>query len=120
ALRPGLSRKGRPLRRPGSWDLRFLGPINTVRRLASLLRNCDREVGPVCGAEDAVGHAAGVVRPGPFALPDRPRALAGDVAEGTAERAQAAPARLEGDVGDGQVALAEQRLGALDPPREQV
>ena len=74
----------------------------------------------MCGAENACGHAAELVRRGPLARPDRARALAGDVAEGAPERAQALPACVKGDLGDGQVGLAEQRLGPLDAPRQEV
>jgi hypothetical protein len=74
----------------------------------------------VRGAEDTGGHAAELVRRGPPARPDRARALAGDVAEGAPERAQARPARAEGDLGDRQVSVAEQRRRPLDAPREQV
>ena len=72
------------------------------------------------GADDAGGHAAELVRRGLLARPERARALAGDVAEGAPERAEALPARLEGDLGDGQVGVAEQRRRPLDAPREQV
>ena len=66
------------------------------------------------------GTRAELVRRGPLARADRARALAGDVAEGAPERAEALPAGLEGDLGDGQVGVAEQRRRPLDAPREQV
>ena len=71
-------------------------------------------------AEEADGHVFELVRSGLLARPELTRALAGDVAERAPERAQAAPARLEGDLRDGQVGVAEQRRGPLDSPREQV
>ena len=46
----------------------------------------------------------------------RARALAGDVAEDAAERAEAVPAGVEGDLDDRQVGVAEQGGGPLDPP----
>jgi len=74
----------------------------------------------VRGTEEAGRHAVGLVRRGPCARPDRARALAGDVVEGASERAQTFPACLEGDLGDGQVGVAEQRRRPLDAPREQI
>ena len=48
------------------------------------------------------------------------RGLAGNVAKDAAERTQARPAGLEGDVGDGQVGVAQQRGRLFDPPRQEV
>ena len=69
---------------------------------------------------EITGRNSAVVRFGLHALAERGRALAGDVAEGAPERAQAAPARVEGDLGDGQVGVAQQGHRPLDAPREQV
>ncbi len=66
------------------------------------------------------GTRAELVRPRPLARPELARALAGDVAERASERAQAVPARLERDLGDGQVRVAQQRRRPLDATREQV
>jgi len=74
----------------------------------------------VRGANDAAGHAAELVRLGPLARAHRARALAGDVVEGATEGAEALPARVERDLGDGHVRVAQQRHRALDAPREQV
>jgi hypothetical protein len=53
-------------------------------------------------------------------LADRSRVQARNVAEGAAERTQASPSGLKGNLGDGQVRVPQQRRGALDAPREQV
>ena len=52
--------------------------------------------------------------------PNSTGVLTDDVTECAPERAQAVPARLERDLGDGQIRIAEQRSGPLDAPREQV
>ena len=78
------------------------------------------------GAHEANRHAAELMRRGPPARPgagagaNRPRAPAGDVAEGPPERAEAPPARAEGDLGDGSVGVAEQGGGAFDPAGQEV
>src|SRR4029077_19273198 len=87
---------------------------------APLLRNCDLEVGPMRRAEEAGGHAAEFVCRSPLADPDGPWARAGNVAEGAAESAQALPARVEGDLGDRQVRVAEQRHRPFNAAGEQV
>jgi hypothetical protein len=74
----------------------------------------------VRGHEEAGGHAVEIARRGSLALPDRAWVLAGNVAEGAAESAQALPPGLEGNLGDGEIGIAEQRGRALDTPREQV
>jgi hypothetical protein len=74
----------------------------------------------VRGAYEAGGYAAEFVRRGPRPCPDHARTLAGDVAEGTSERSQTFPARVEGNLGDGPIGVAEQRRSPLDAPREQV
>src|SRR5690349_4185593 len=87
---------------------------------ASLLRNCDCEIGSVRRADVTARNAAELACLGPLAVPDGAGTLASDVAERAPERAEARPPRLKGDLRDGQVGLAEQRLRALDAPREQV
>jgi len=77
-------------------------------------------MGALRSAQDAGWHAPEFVTSGPLALPDFARILASDVAEGAPECAQAFPAGAKGDVGDGQVSIAQQRRGPLDAPREQV
>ena len=72
------------------------------------------------GAEDARGHAAEVARRGPRSRPHRARALAGDVAESAAERAEAVPAGLKRNLGDRRFGVAQQRRRALDAPREEI
>ncbi|HET6577913.1 MAG TPA: hypothetical protein VFG66_06295, partial [Gemmatimonadales bacterium] len=72
------------------------------------------------GAEPAGGHAAELVRRPALARPELARALAGDVAEGAPKGAQASPAGPKRDLGDGEVGVAEQRRGPLDPPGEEV
>ena len=72
------------------------------------------------GADEAGRHPLERVRRGLLARAQFARALAGDVAERAPERAQAFPAGLERDVGDGQVGVAQQRLGALDAARQQI
>src|SRR6202790_190089 len=120
APRPDLARIDRPLGHIGSCDLLLFRALYIGRHPASLLRNCDREVRPVRRADEAGGYAAEFVRPGPCPGPDRARAFAGDVAEGTSERSQAFPARVEGNLSDGTIGVAEQRRRPLDAPREQV
>jgi len=71
-------------------------------------------------AEVAGGHAAGLLHHGPLSRPDRAGTFAGYIAKGAAERAETGPAGLERDLGDGQVRVAEQRRGPLEPAREQV
>src|SRR5262245_17138482 len=78
APRPDLARTDRRLRHLGSFGaLRWFGPIYTAGLLAPLLRNCDREIGPVRRADHACRHAAELVRRGPCTLPDGAGALAG-------------------------------------------
>ena len=72
------------------------------------------------GAEDAGGYAAEFARSSPCANTDRTWLFTGDVAKNTSERAQALPARLKGDLGNGQVAVAQQRYGPLNAPSQQV
>jgi len=71
-------------------------------------------------AQEARGNAAEPIRGGPLARSDRTGILAGDVPERPPERAEACPSGLEGDLGDGEVGVAEQRLCPFDAPREQV
>jgi len=47
-------------------------------------------------------------------------ALAGDIAKDPPEGAEAPPARAEGDFGDGQIGIAQQRRRPFDPAREQI
>src|ERR1700690_2992224 len=95
-------------------------PFYIGRRAASLLRNCDRPLGPVRGTDEAGGNAPELPGCGPRPCPDRARALAGDVAEGASECSQTFPAGVEGYLGDGPIGVAEQCRGALYAPREQV
>src|SRR5690349_21367029 len=101
---------------PPSWFRRLC----TARRAAVLLRNCDREIGPVGRGQNANRHAAEIARRSPRTLPDGARILAGDVAKRAAESAEAVPPRCERDVGDWPVGIAQQRGRALDTPREQI
>lgn len=71
-------------------------------------------------AQNAGGHAGELTRRSPCANPDRAGFFAGDVAENTPKRAEAFPAGLEGDIGDRQVAIAQQGHGALDAASQQV
>jgi hypothetical protein len=74
----------------------------------------------VNGPREAFGHAR--ARLGSIPLPgaDLAGARADDVAKDSAEGAETPPAGLECDVGDGQIAVAQQRRGTLDPAREQI
>src|SRR5690606_31816409 len=108
------------LRYLGSWDLRFFGLGHSPGVLPPLLRNCDCEAGPAGGAQDASWHAIERVRSGFLACTQLAGALAGHVAERAAERAQALPAGLKRDLGDGQVRVAQQRGRPLEPTRQQV
>src|SRR4051812_1988829 len=103
ALHPDLARTDRPLQHFGSYDLLVVRPVYIAGHLPALLRNCGREMRPLRGADEAGGHEREPVRRSPTARADRTRALAGDVAEGAPERAQALPAGAERDLGDGQV-----------------
>src|SRR5690554_4335502 len=87
---------------------------------APLLRNCDCEVGPLRGADKAMGNRLEPVRLRAFARSQLGGILAGDIAEHAAERAQAVPAGLEGNIGDRCIGVAQQRLGPFDPARQQV
>jgi hypothetical protein len=99
--------------------LRFAGR-NTGQIPPPLLQNCDFQVGPVGGADEAVGHLLKLVAGSFLASAELARAFVGDVAEDAAERAETVPTGLEGDLGDRQVGVAEQRLGALDAAGEEV
>src|SRR3546814_6346980 len=91
-VRSGLGRTGRrPGRlrlcclpaRCGSWVFLRVGGAHGIAGLApSLLRNCDGEVGPLGGAEEAAGHLFERVRGGPLPRAQLARCFAGDVAEG--------------------------------------
>jgi hypothetical protein len=72
------------------------------------------------GADETVWHLAQRVRGVFLARPELAWAFAGDVAEDATECPEAVPAGLEGDLGNGMVGVAQQRLRALDPARQQV
>ena len=72
------------------------------------------------GADEAMRHRVERMRGSFFAGAELARTLAGDVAEDAPERAEAVPPGLEGDFGDREVGVAEQRLAALDPAGEQI
>ena len=72
------------------------------------------------GADDATRHTAEPVASGSRARTHRARALTGDVTKSAAESAEALPTRLERDIRDRLVSVAQQRRGPLDAPREQV
>src|SRR6202011_501431 len=111
--------RGPPVRRM-RLTLSFPKRLFTARHPAPLLRNCDREIGALRSAENTVGHAAEFPRRGPHALPHRAGTFAGNVTEYSTEGAQARPACLEGDLGDRQIGVTEQRGRTLDTSREQV
>ena len=71
------------------------------------------------GVQDADGYAAEVFAAHGCAA-DNAWARARDVAEGAAERAQAPPAGLERDLGDGELGISKQRGRPLDASREQI
>ena len=71
-------------------------------------------------ADEAVRNDGQLVASGPLAGPKLARALAGDVVENAAERAETVPAGLKCNVDDRLVRVPQQRLGALDPTCEQV
>src|SRR3546814_16307444 len=110
-VRSGLGRTGRrPGRlrlcclpaRCGSWVFLRVGGSHGIAGLTpSLLRNCDGEVGPLGGAEEAAGPMFARVRGGPTTRAQLCRVLAGAAADGGCERAQAFPAVLCADVEDG-------------------
>lgn len=72
------------------------------------------------GGNDAGGNTgeAGCVLAG--SLADVPGTVAGHVTERATEGAQAAPARVEGNLADGHLRVPEQGAGPLDAAREQV
>src|SRR5262245_626738 len=65
-------------------------------------------------------HEAGRHRRHPSLLPKTARRLADDFVEGAAERAQAAKADVEADVGDAAIRRPQQEHRAFDPPALQV
>jgi hypothetical protein len=73
----------------------------------------------VRGTEEAHRHHSQFA-PRRGARAQRPRALADDVTKGPSETAQASPARAKGDLGHGQLRVAQERHRPLDAPREQV
>jgi hypothetical protein len=85
-----------------------------------LLRNCGGEVGAQRGAEEAGGHVAALARIRQRAGAYRTGILSGDIVEDASEGAEAAPTGVEGNGGDGQVGIAQQRRGAFDATRKQV
>src|SRR3954452_21075706 len=121
ALRPDRGRRYPILRHPGSWDLAIVWSAPIIARFApALLRNCDCEVGPVRGTDEAVRHLGQFVLGYLLAAAKGARAFAGDVVEDAAKGAEAVPAGLECDVDDWQVGVPEQSLGALDPTSQQI
>src|SRR6186713_3143547 len=90
-----------------SLDLLKSPPFFTARRAAALLQNCCCEIRPVRCAEDACGHATELTRGGSCIHTGRARRSTDDVAKYAPERAQAPPACLQGDLGNGQVAVAQ-------------
>ena len=66
------------------------------------------------------GDAFELVRNGLFARTKLTWALARDIAERAAERAEAAPSRLKRDLGDREIRLAKKRRRPLDASREKV
>jgi len=87
---------------------------------ASLLRNCGAEVRALRGTEEAGRHVAQPCRIRPRRGAHRARTAAGNVAEDAPEGAEAAPAGIEGNVGDGPVGIAQQCHRPFDAAREQV
>ena len=61
-----------------------------------------------------------MLRTGLRVLADGARALTGDVAKGAAKSAEASPARVERDLADGHLRVAQQSLGFFDAAGEQV
>jgi hypothetical protein len=98
----------------------FRGVQYIVGHSTPLLRNCHREIGSVGGAHVTGGNAGELVRGGPGAGSHRARRLTGDIAEGAAEGAEALPPGLVGDLGDGEIGVAEERGGPLNPAAEEV
>ena len=72
------------------------------------------------GADEAVRHLLERMIARLLSRTKLARAFAGYVAEDAPERAEAVPSRLERDLDDREVGVAEQRLGPLDAPSEQV
>jgi len=69
---------------------------------------------------ETLGHPCLVVPTAPLPGPDFARACAGDVAEDTTERTEAFPPRLERDVRNGDVGVAQQCRGPFNASCEQV
>ena len=73
------------------------------------------------GTDEAGGHAARAhARPPARAPGSLPGSRRDACAEGASKRSQALPARIEGNLGDGTIGIAEQRSSALNAAREQV
>jgi len=99
-------------------SLKRLGYIFALE--TPLLRNCDREVGPLRGVDEADRHMTMLMRRRLCARPDLAWAQPGDVSERAAEGTQALPTGGEGDLGDRPLGVAQQRGRPLDPPRQLV
>jgi len=97
-----------------------LRSLYTVTGTASLLRNCDPEIGALGCPEEAGRNPAGLARDAPQAPADLPRALARHITQGAPERPKTRPAGAERDIGDRGVAVTQQRNRPLDAAREQV
>src|SRR5262245_54891075 len=98
----------------------LLGRFYTGARSVALLRNCAREMGTMRSAENASGHARERLGRRPLTRTNRAGALAGDVAERAPEGAEALPAGVQRDLGDGEIGVAEQRGRPLDAPSEEI
>ena len=72
------------------------------------------------GTEETGRYEADLMPRGAGLLADGTRACAGDVAEDTPKRTETSPAGPEGNIGDGQLRIAQQGGRAFDAPREQV
>src|ERR1044071_1946926 len=104
------------------WLIRtpLLRGLYIAHAAASLLRNCGDEIGPVRGTEETGWYDADLLPRDTGLLADGTRACAGDVVKNASESTQTSPAGPEGDIGDGQLRIAQQGGRAFDAPREQI
>ena len=72
------------------------------------------------GADEAMGNLLEIGRGKPHLSPHFARVFPGYIAEDAAERADAVPAGLQSDVGDGKVSVTQKRHGALHPAGQQI
>src|SRR6202012_1204705 len=87
---------------------------------AALLQNCDGEIGTLRGLQNAGGHAVELLHGGLRLTAPGPGASSSDVAEDAAKGPQALPTGGERYFRDAEPSVAQQGIGLLDAPCQQV